>query len=575
MNKSLFKQPFFYTSILALIALGLIIGSYVFGWVVPTATPPGGNITLSQGALPAGSAGYVQFAQSSTAFGGDAGLFWDNTNKRLGIGTTGPGYKLDVSGDIRATGIVRANANGAAYFCGGDDACLYDVNVANTVGLYGVQNSAVGTLRLGSGGADISGSGGNVGIGTTTPAYTLDVNGALRLQPSGVPSAAKGTIFYDQSTDTFKGYQGSGWVNIYTGSQTGYTISTVSGATSATAAKSAAATILISPIFIPFTINVNSFLVQVTTILGATGDVGLYNSNGTLLLNGGSGTLTTATGLKSVAPVQTGSARLIPPGQYYVAITWNSATGVIAGVNVTYAGFIPRSGTITGGGSVLPSSLTLANITTTTYLYAVTLSGSNQEENGAICTVAGDCLSGICYIDNDSDIYYGSSGTSYCRSVASLGVDCNDSCATCYPGSTAYTTSPDGLDQDCDGTIDETLVIGCTPVYGGALTAWKYNDACSWISSTSCYYSTTNHGFPNDTTHCAYSNHTCSAYAGGWGNCTTQSVYGMSYGAITGCDVSLHYVCYPCSGEECFGDATLYYTKCYAASGCNPINGYQ
>jgi hypothetical protein len=384
--KHLFKQPLFYTTVISLLALGLIIASYVFGWNPPTQPPPNGNITLQTGASPAGSAGYIQFNAGSGALGGDANLFWDNTNKRLGIGTTTPQNALDI----------------------------------------------IGNLAINS--------------------------GALVLKPSATPTAQKGTIYYDQTTDTFKGYQGSGWVNIYTGSQTGYVISTVQGATAATAAKSAADTILISPIFIPFTINVNNFLVQVTTALGATGDVGLYNSNGTLLLNGGSGSLTTATGIRIVVPMQTGSARLIPPGQYYVAVTWNSTTGVIAGANVTNSGFIPRSGTISGGGSVLPSSLNLANITPTNYIYAVTLTGDTKKENGAICSAASDCLSGYCYIDNDGDGYAGSSGTAYCRAIASKGTDCNDSCATCYPGSTAYTTSPDGLDQDCDGTVDNIVL---------------------------------------------------------------------------------------------------------------------
>ena len=102
----LFKNPFFYTSLLSLLALGLIIASSVFGWVTPTQAPPEGNIVLSPGALPSGSAGYVQFASSSTAFGGDAALFWDNTNKRLGIGTTGPSEKLDVNGTIKASQLI-------------------------------------------------------------------------------------------------------------------------------------------------------------------------------------------------------------------------------------------------------------------------------------------------------------------------------------------------------------------------------------------------------------------------------------------------------------------------------------
>jgi hypothetical protein len=116
MNKSLFKQPLFYTTVLSLSLLGLIIASYVFGWTTPTASPPAGNVVLSQGALPAGSPGYVQFASSSTAFGADAGLFWDNTNKRLGIGTTAPGEKLEVvGGNLKVGGSIKDSAGNIIY----------------------------------------------------------------------------------------------------------------------------------------------------------------------------------------------------------------------------------------------------------------------------------------------------------------------------------------------------------------------------------------------------------------------------------------------------------------------------
>ena len=47
-------------------------------------------------AKPAGLNGYVQF-NDNAALGGDAGLFWDNVNKRLGIGTTTPTSKLVVA----------------------------------------------------------------------------------------------------------------------------------------------------------------------------------------------------------------------------------------------------------------------------------------------------------------------------------------------------------------------------------------------------------------------------------------------------------------------------------------------
>jgi hypothetical protein len=46
-------------------------------------------------AKPAGLNGYVQFNDNS-ALGGDAGLFWDNVNKRLGIGTVTPVNLLSI-----------------------------------------------------------------------------------------------------------------------------------------------------------------------------------------------------------------------------------------------------------------------------------------------------------------------------------------------------------------------------------------------------------------------------------------------------------------------------------------------
>ncbi len=44
---------------------------------------------------PAGSDGEVQF-NNAGSFGASSDLFWDNVNKRLGIGTDSPSFNLDI-----------------------------------------------------------------------------------------------------------------------------------------------------------------------------------------------------------------------------------------------------------------------------------------------------------------------------------------------------------------------------------------------------------------------------------------------------------------------------------------------
>lgn len=101
----------------------------------------------------------------------------------IGINQSNPAYKLDVNGNMNVTGLLYSLGDNQANFQIGNDSQLWDINVSNTVGIYGVQNSAVGALKLGSTGPTLYGTGNSLGLGTTTPSslYILDTKGDIRI----------------------------------------------------------------------------------------------------------------------------------------------------------------------------------------------------------------------------------------------------------------------------------------------------------------------------------------------------------------------------------------------------------
>jgi methyl-accepting chemotaxis protein len=93
---------------------------------------------------------------------GTANLFVDTMTSNVGIGTSTPGYALDVEGDINLSG----------DFYQGGEPFVSSLWTENAGKLYYRSNVEIGTANL-----FVDTTTSNVGIGTSTPGYTLDVHG--------------------------------------------------------------------------------------------------------------------------------------------------------------------------------------------------------------------------------------------------------------------------------------------------------------------------------------------------------------------------------------------------------------
>ena len=95
-----------------------------------------------------------------------------NFSGNVGIGTATPGAKLTIADN--------GSPMGARFLDIGDDVYLTDIDLSNTLGIYGIQDITRSRLKLGSTGGIISGYNNNIGINQALPAYRLDVNGTGR-----------------------------------------------------------------------------------------------------------------------------------------------------------------------------------------------------------------------------------------------------------------------------------------------------------------------------------------------------------------------------------------------------------
>ena len=111
----------------------------------PICAPGDPNCTVS--ITPSGSNGYIQFSTSG-ALASDAGLFWENTNKRLGIGTTTPSYKLDIIGDANISAGSAYKLNGSNMAIASTTLNNYFFGGAGNLTMTGIDNTGTGYLAL-------------------------------------------------------------------------------------------------------------------------------------------------------------------------------------------------------------------------------------------------------------------------------------------------------------------------------------------------------------------------------------------------------------------------------------------
>jgi hypothetical protein len=186
-------------------------GSTALGIQTASASQPGALSAAdwttfnSKFTLPSLTSGSVIFSNGTTVAQNNASFFWDNTNTRLGLGTTSPGQRLNV------VGIGRFENAGAALQLAGTGSGshafmeFYPDGIADGRRAYfgfpsngstelSLMNTLPsGTVTLGTNATTrvTVSSAGSVGIGTPTPSSSLQVAGTIATTP--VTGIAGGT----------------------------------------------------------------------------------------------------------------------------------------------------------------------------------------------------------------------------------------------------------------------------------------------------------------------------------------------------------------------------------------------
>ena len=171
------------------------------------------------------TAGRVLFSSTGGLEADSANLFWDNTNARLGIGTSSPSYDLDIN-KSSGTGIRLAATGtntGANLIIDSTGTASSQISFVKA----GTAKWAVGGSNIGTGGANdfsiynynltanaltILSSNNYVGIGTVNPSYRLDLGATGNVQFFGATNGIDSNfgLIFSTNTITLSNNAGTG-----------------------------------------------------------------------------------------------------------------------------------------------------------------------------------------------------------------------------------------------------------------------------------------------------------------------------------------------------------------------------